>query len=141
MKVKTSGLSGVALDWIVAYLEFNGEYRPIALPKYSTDWVQGGPIIEREDISVIRLENKSIPNDKGFCQGVYVNNWGAVIKTHHDWSTVYGPQGDDWGQCYSIDASDIVEGPTALIAAMRCYVTSKLGDVVDIPDELVGVTK
>ena len=28
-------------------------------------------------------------------------------------------------------------GATPLIAAMRCYVTSKLGDEVDIPDELV----
>ena len=27
-------------------------------------------------------------------------------------------------------------GPTLLVAAMRCYVASKLGDTVDIPDEL-----
>lgn len=29
-------------------------------------------------------------------------------------------------------------GPTPLIAAMRCYVASKLGDEVDIPDEMAG---
>lgn len=28
-------------------------------------------------------------------------------------------------------------GPTHLIAAMRCYVASKLGEEVDIPEELV----
>lgn len=28
-------------------------------------------------------------------------------------------------------------GPTPLIAAMRCYVVAKLGDVVDIPEELL----
>ena len=28
------------------------------------------------------------------------------------------------------------EGPTPLIAAMRCYVASKLGDEVEIPEEL-----
>jgi len=28
------------------------------------------------------------------------------------------------------------DGPTALVAAMRCYVASKLGDNVDIPKEL-----
>jgi hypothetical protein len=28
-------------------------------------------------------------------------------------------------------------GPTPLIAAMRCYVASKLGDTVQIPRELV----
>lgn len=27
-------------------------------------------------------------------------------------------------------------GPTTLIAAMRCYVASKLGDVVEVPDEI-----
>jgi len=27
-------------------------------------------------------------------------------------------------------------GPTPLIAAMRCYVASKLGDEVEIPEEL-----
>ena len=29
------------------------------------------------------------------------------------------------------------KGPTPLVAAMRCYVASKLGDEVDVPDELV----
>lgn len=29
------------------------------------------------------------------------------------------------------------DGTTPLIAAMRCYVASKLGDTVDIPEELV----
>jgi hypothetical protein len=29
------------------------------------------------------------------------------------------------------------EGPTPLIAAMRCYVASKLGDTVEIPEELL----
>ena len=28
------------------------------------------------------------------------------------------------------------DGPTPLIAAMRCYVASKLGDEVEVPDEL-----
>lgn len=32
----------------------------------------------------------------------------------------------------------ICEGDTALIAAMRSYVASKLGDEVDVLDELVG---
>ena len=29
------------------------------------------------------------------------------------------------------------DGPTPLIAAMRCYVASKLGEECDIPDELI----
>jgi hypothetical protein len=34
--------------------------------------------------------------------------------------------------------SNAAYGPTPLIAAMRCYVASKLGDTVDIPAELGG---
>jgi hypothetical protein len=30
-----------------------------------------------------------------------------------------------------------VQGPTPLIAAMRCYVASKLGYDVDVPEELI----
>jgi hypothetical protein len=30
----------------------------------------------------------------------------------------------------------VCNGPTPLIAAMRCYVASKLGDTVEIPEEL-----
>ena len=32
-------------------------------------------------------------------------------------------------------------GPTPLIAAMRCYVASKLGDEVEIPEQLLGEGK
>ena len=30
----------------------------------------------------------------------------------------------------------VADGPTPLIAVMRCYVASKLGDEVEVPDEL-----
>jgi hypothetical protein len=33
----------------------------------------------------------------------------------------------------------VADGPTPLIAAMRCYVASQLGDEVEVPDELIGV--
>ena len=63
----------------------------------STNWAQGGPIIEREKIE---LE--------------------------------YG--GPEWWAC--IKADEDFSGTTPLIAAMRCYVASKLGDEVDVPPEL-----
>jgi hypothetical protein len=38
---------------------------------------------------------------------------------------------------FTKNAQDIVQdGPTPLIAAMRAYVASKLGDDVDVPDEM-----
>lgn len=68
----------------------------------STNWAQGGPIIEREKISV-------------WARG---NEWAAEAFTPNH-------QGDEQ------------EGPTPLIAAMRCYVAMKLGDEVSIPEGLV----
>jgi hypothetical protein len=49
--MKTSELEGAALDWAVAQCE--GQiYQGPAWTKYSTDWAQAGPIIEREKIAL-----------------------------------------------------------------------------------------
>jgi hypothetical protein len=37
---------------------------------------------------------------------------------------------------YQIYVSEVVYGPTPLVAAMRCYVASRLGAEVEIPDQL-----
>jgi hypothetical protein len=107
MKVKTSELTGHALDWAVAkckgagtlYIE-DGKHH-LATADYSTDWAQGGPIIEREKIALDFFE--------GLC-GAGVHQDGELRHLAH--------------------------GPTPLTAAMRCYVASELGDEVDVPDEL-----
>ena len=143
--MKTSELTGAALDWAVAKAEGIGlgprgfvvyyhEGEP-AMWLPSTDWAQAGPIIEREDISVIRLENESIPDAKGFWRGKYRAQWGAVMGEMHSHEEQHGSQGDYWGRSYHVD-EDAVIGPTPLIAAMRCYVASKLGDEVDLPPNL-----
>jgi hypothetical protein len=139
MLIKTSELTGAALDWAVH--RANGAdgwvsdfFKKARFP-YSTEWMWGGPIIERENISVIRLENESIPDAQGFWQGKYQDQWGAVIGDMHSPEEQHGSQGDYWGRSYHVD-EDAVIGHTPLIAAMRCYVASELGDTVDIPDEL-----
>ncbi len=81
----------------------------IADLKYSTDWGQGGPIIERELIRVIA------PTVKGV-------DWVARVK-----QTLLSSMNNWYEQ----------RGPTPLIAAMRCYVANKLGDEVEIPEELI----
>ena len=48
--MKTDELTGAALNWAVA--KATGEYKPVSVPQYSTDWAHGGAIIERERISV-----------------------------------------------------------------------------------------
>jgi hypothetical protein len=122
--MKTSELTGAALDWAVAKCEggtnfwsdgiathwiklrgedraLSGEWAQAYLP--STDWAQGGPIIEREIAKIERFSDSL---------------WEATAFTKN--------------------AQDFVQsGPTPLIAAMRCYVASKLGDEIEIPEELL----
>jgi hypothetical protein len=44
---------------------------------------------------------------------------------------------ENWCACVrSVKNSPWLYGPTPLIAAMRCYVASKLGDDIEIPEEL-----
>lgn len=105
MQIKISELTRTALDGVVAKCE-QSERQPIGNPAHfspSTNWSQGGPIIERERICLRDT------GDDGSCM------WEA------------DDQRDSFGKC---------TGPTPLIAAMRCYVASKLGNTVDIPDDL-----
>jgi hypothetical protein len=135
--MKTSELKGAALDWAVAKcdnrkISFNhggglevrgrtedGEELPdhwdLWMPWHpSTSWAQGGPIIEREGISV--QVDPTDPNN--IVQGL----WSAYFR-----DKLFEEDGSD---CFS-------NGETALIAAMRCYVASKLGYEVEIPEILM----
>ena len=128
MKIKVSEATPLQLDWMVAkcdikraVLHDDGITRCIMLKTAkglyagrfnpSTDWAQGGPIIEREGISIVR--------DEGY------GYWQAVTDANS--GSMFGP-----GLC----GNNFQHGPTPLIAAMRCYVVSKLGDKVDVPEEL-----
>lgn len=78
--------------------------------KPSTDWSHGGPLIERFGLGVAKF-----------------------------FEPIDGPveAGREWG-CLTLDDSLQAEGATPLIAAMRAIVAVKLGDTVDIPDEIVS---
>ena len=130
--MKTNELTGAALDWAVAKCEGVNEeafrlfYEPTdrddydfhGYPEfhYSTVWSQGGPIIKREDISFRKYHNPSHA-----AHGKYYARVCKQSGTMVGWHKTTGHQ---------------MTGPTPLIAAMRCYVASKLGDEVDIPEEL-----
>ena len=113
--IKVSELTGAALDWVAAKCE-GVVYDNPAWTSYSSDWAQGGPIIEREAIAMS-------PKPDGL--------WAA-----------YAPKGARLVQ-HEGRAVEVFnwyfkqEGSTPLIAAMRCYVASKLGDSVEIPEELL----
>lgn len=119
--MNTNELTGAALNWAVAKCEgwpldiwFDEDQLPMVrddeVPEYkpSTDWSQGGPIIEREGISLVY--------DVELCQE----------EGQEYYATSYAVESGE-GRIY---------GPTPLIAAMRCYVAFKLGDTVELPEEL-----
>lgn len=138
MLIKTSELIDLALDWAVAkcegynvklyrfWLESENTYwkgkdcsfahnDPVIVfpdnvatspvPKYSTEWSQGGPIIERERINI-----RPNSSDLKFKTFVVISPTGQAHRH---------------------------VGPTPLIAAMRTFVASTLGDEVEIPEELL----
>lgn len=91
-------LTDVALNWAVQKCLTEDYWKPYIKP--SSDWAQGGPIVEREKITL-------------------------------EWT------GEDWMGYIRHDEEFF--GPTPLIAAMRAYVASKLGDSIDVPDHLLEV--
>lgn len=115
--LRTGELTGAALDWAVAKCEGCSEkrlnnagmwmhIRQQGAFRFSTEWSHGGPIIEREHLSI---------------EATHVG--GRVGGLDDRWMA------SDRGHC-----TEFAYAP--LIAAMRCYVASKLGDTVEVPEEL-----
>lgn len=119
MKIKTSETTPIQLDWLVAKIEgrpalhdfgkiipWTKELAPADSRGKrftpSSDWAQGGPIIEREKLDLHWMDN--------FEAWAAAKGEGIVAINGY--------------------------GPTPLIAAMRCYVASELGNEVEVPDEL-----
>jgi hypothetical protein len=100
----------------------------------STDWFQGGPIIERENITLIRANDDYKVDRHGFTTSKHIPQWFASKDTGHDIRTSY--EGEYFDPCFMIEEGEGVYGETPLIAAMRCYVASKLGETAEVPEEL-----
>jgi hypothetical protein len=123
--MKTFELQGAALDWAVAQCEgyetlmCRGKLETLFTENGwtpSTNWEQGGVIIEKEKISI---EYMAGAGDAG------VDVWVATMTF---------PDKEFGGVAFSEE-----EGPTPLIAVMRCYVASKMGYEVDVPEDLLQV--
>ena len=134
-RIKVSEATPIQLDYLVAiakgdsvvekhFGDFQGFYVVIDSDLFSkvgrsyspsSRWNQGGPIIEREHLDVCW-----IPANEYFPACWVVRT--PRPESHRDfWVTGYGP--------------------TPLIAAMRCFVISRLGDTVEVPEELAALVK
>ena len=118
--LKTSELTGPALAYAVAQITpdlmqigncfyIRNEDGERVLFNPAENWAQGGPIGETEHLQASYQVN-----------GPHKGEWGCV----------------KWIEAFSGYIKQY--GPTELIAKMRCYVASKLGDEVVVPDELTG---
>lgn len=131
MKVKTSELTNHALAYAVSTVEnkdwdTEGHIANISYPDDGTgwvyrpdiDWSQGGPIIRQNFINLLHCQNGSAKYEvlaqmrecADITSRVIAQAWGRADD---------GPERD-------------------LVAAMRCYVASRLGDEVEIPEELMA---
>lgn len=81
--------------------------------------------------------------DGGLAPVAYSTDWqfgGPIIEQQRIELTMTNASGWRAQAPYNHDEdceSPAVYGYTPLVAAMRCYVASKLGDVVEVPDEIV----
>ena len=129
MKIKTSELEGAALDWAVAkaadwnvYTRKGRVYQADVMGTVDTPafpfspsrrWDMVGPLIERYRVELY---------DQG-------NEYTATIDRGGDKCLECG--------CSMQEGDPHASGPTPLIAACRAIVAAKLGDEVDVPEELV----
>lgn len=112
IEVKTSDLTGAALDWAVAEADglrpypYKGAFWVLdgvtntPLPRFSTDWAQGGPLRDQYRIDIIETSGLAV-----------------IAKSHKIRPVV---------------------GDSALQAVCRAIVQMKMGDSVSVPVELVG---
>lgn len=138
MKVKTSELTGAALDWAVAKCEGRTiRHDPMKIDSKGY-WIweevpsgKGGILIHKS--VYMRIGTEYSPS----------TNWaqGGPIKECEKIGTQW-----DQGRCEAAyeqfstpvwDNQSYGIGQTELIAVMRCRVTNKLGDEVDVPRGLI----
>lgn len=129
MKIKTADLSGVALDWAVAMCEELTE----ELTYETKDYLRG-------DSQMLYFKNKKericeiyFPSTCWSQGGIIIERENISINTRDTdedrIASMYDAFAQDWGM--------YTQGSTFLEAAMRCYVASKLGNEVKVPEELL----
>jgi hypothetical protein len=159
MKIKISEATGLILDGLVAIsegytlttdgisilVEKDGKLQRLGFVKDrnhgygygpSTDPAKAWEIIERETISMIRLEDAERTDANGFWVPGRDPVHGAVIGTYFADDVQRNSYGESGCDIFYIGKDEVTTGPTALIAAMRCYLSSKFGVDAEVPEVL-----
>jgi hypothetical protein len=121
-KIKTHELTGPALDWAAAMAE---GFKPYYSPCRQINGEVVVTLMYNDGSGCMRLP-------QGFKPSSDWTKGGPII--HRELRTLEGG-GDDWFARSRLGF--IGQGPTPLIAAMRCFVVTKLGDEVEIPEEIM----
>ena len=125
-KIKTAGASGAALDWLVAKCE------GVDVGIISQGWVV------KASCSVFGTRRLLCPLEEGgefYSPSTIWEQGGPIIKRERistEWSSLW----DCWTARDLRNAAFSFMGPTPLIVAMRSFVASRLGEEVEVPDEL-----
>ena len=123
MKIKVSEASGPVLNWMVATCE---GYTNLRVGKHGVVLFMDPPRVAYGAIDFSDLN--------------YSYDWaqGGPIIQREQYNLYYdASQAPDVWQADD-ELAQVGNGPTPLVAAMRCYVASKLGDEVEVPDQLIN---
>ena len=123
--IKVSEATNIQLDWLVAKAQGRKEIKIFA-PHRPTDrgWIE------------VRFNPEPKAATARFDPTVSWEFGGPIIEREEIGFAKYGPNGSWKAVIGETPRGSPFYGPTPLIAAMRCYVASKLGDEVEIPEEL-----
>lgn len=146
--MKISELSGADLDyWVAQALKLSPiDWKPrgffywhdqegfprSGLFTPSTDWAQGGPIIDLCGINIVRCDDEYGRDAQGFANGQRIPVWCAAQGQQ---GTTTSTEHQSHEEMFQIGVSEVVYGQTALIAAMRCFVKSVYGDAVQTTEK------
>ena len=129
MKVKTNELTGAQLDWAVATCEGYTDLHKIEgrMPHEP----QLGMFPPLREYGVMELWELGFSSD--WNKGGWIIERERISISPRDgyWEALYHDN------LFQEDGSDYFQmGITPLVAAMRCYVASKLGDEIELPEDV-----
>lgn len=131
MKIKTSELIGPALDWAVAKCEGIEVIAWNCTDREAYYVVMADAYVDKDKLTFYAEDDTYYPSTSWAQGGPILEQWCIDLAadeflTESKWMASCTNEGELFEQ----------HGPTPLIAAMRCYVASRLGDEVDVPEEL-----